>query len=151
MADELVIEDGCAKTDTGTLHSISDLVVRADGVITIDCALALFVKAAEEVESVVGHEASAVEELHKLGSKGLEGRLSTLVLDLVDFDIELKLLVKRLDISDHTCRSDDTGGSELTRLGVVALEDAVAVRDTSITRCHHEVLPGDCCTQKFGY
>ena len=61
VPDELIIEDGSTQLGARALHAIGQLVVGADSVIAIDDALSFLVQAAQEVESVEGHEAARVE------------------------------------------------------------------------------------------
>ena len=100
VSNELVVEDWGSELGTRSLHSIGDLVVRADGIISIDAALAILIDSTEQIEGVVWHEAAAVEDVHKSWGHGLDSWLF-LVLHLVHLDDEEQVLVQSLHIGNH--------------------------------------------------
>ena len=65
MADKLVIKNGCTKLRARTLNTVSELIVRSDGIISVDDTLAVFIKAAQQIEGVEGHKAAWVKSVSK--------------------------------------------------------------------------------------
>ena len=105
VADELIIQDGGTELGTGALHTIGQFIEGADCVITVDDALALLVKTAEEVEGVEGHEAARVERVaEELGERLYGGRL--LESALIGLHFRQQELVQGLDVCDHATRGD---------------------------------------------
>ena len=106
VTHELVVKDGSTELRTGALHTIGDLVIRANGIIPVDDTFAVL-DTAEQVEGVVWHEAAAVERGRELlGDAGRGGR--ALVLHLVLADHEQQVLVEGLDVGHHACRGQDS-------------------------------------------
>ena len=101
MTSKLVVEHCDAKLVARALNTVVDLLERADGVVAVDDALArLVVEAAQQVEGVVRHKAAPIQCVAKQFSDRVEVRLS-LVLHHVDADSRDKVLVKRIDVSNH--------------------------------------------------
>lgn len=88
VSDDFGIQVGNDHMCSTSLSQSSVCTIATDGIITVDNALAIFIKSCYQVEGIIGEESSSVEGLGDQMSNGVSGGCS---FDFVVINFELSL------------------------------------------------------------
>jgi len=102
-----------------SLDTVSELVVRANCIVTEYTAFSIGIKATEQVERVVRHESTSIKSIAQKFGQVFNVRLMSMF-PHVDLDLGLEELMESLHISNHAWRSNHAIIGKLSGLGVSA-------------------------------